>query len=95
MNVIEEQMALLKRIAQLRFVGVDLNLYLDTHPTDRNALDAYNYFSKELNECLSEYEMKFGPLINFGQQQSGYPWQWNMMPWPWCRVLGVQEGGKK
>ncbi|MCB7059768.1 spore coat protein CotJB, partial [Eggerthella lenta] len=38
---------LLKQINETSFVVNDLNLYLDTHPLDKDALDA---FSQALNQ---------------------------------------------
>ena len=40
------------KIQELSFACVDLNLYLDTHPDDANAVNMYNSFSKQLNEAI-------------------------------------------
>ena len=64
------------KIQELSFACVDLNLYLDTHPDDANAVNMYNSFSKQLNEAIRNYECKYG---------SGCPWQWVEQPWPWDR----------
>lgn len=50
------------KIQELSFACVDLNLYLDTHPDDANAVNMYNSFSKQLNEAIRNYECKYGPL---------------------------------
>ena len=41
------------KIQELSFACVDLNLYLDTHPDDANAVNMYNSFSKQLNVLLT------------------------------------------
>ena len=74
---------LLQKIRELEFAGVELNLFLDNHPNDQKALMDFNTFSKELTACVKEYEMKYGPLMNFGFSPSAYPWQWVNEPWPW------------
>lgn len=61
------------KIQELSFACVDLNLYLDTHPDDANAVNMYNSFSKQLNEAIRNYECKYGPLTNFGYGKSGCP----------------------
>ena len=58
------------KIQELSFACVDLNLYLDTHPDDANAVNMYNSFTKQLNEAI---------------RKSGCPWQWVEQPWPWDR----------
>ena len=58
------------KIQELSFACVDLNLYLDTHPDDANAVNMYNSFSKQLNEAIRNYECKYGPLTNFGYGKS-------------------------
>lgn len=76
----EELMAKLK---ELEFAAVDLNLFLDTHPTNQQALMDYNMVSQDLHKAKKIYETKFGPLCNFGHSTSQYPWKWIEEPWPW------------
>ena len=74
---------LLKKIQEIEFVCLDMNLYLDTHPDDRNAVAAYNSFANQLAQLKCTYETYYGPLLNFGFSPSKYPWQWIEEPWPW------------
>jgi len=74
---------LITKINQLKFASVDLNLFLDTNPDNKRALDDYNTVSKRLNQMIDIYETKFGPLSNFGGSQSRYPFAWVDEPWPW------------
>ncbi len=81
----DKQMAMLMRIQEIEFVAVELNLYLDTHPCDRDAINDYNCAVERLGKLKEEYEEEFGPLMNFGY--GGYSdkneWQWVEGPWPW------------
>lgn len=74
---------MMRRIKELEFATVDLNLFLDNHPQNQQALMDYNRFTKELMELKKKYEAQYGVLTNFGQSQSQYPWTWVNEPWPW------------
>jgi len=81
---LSEQAAMLKRVQEIEFVAIDLNLYLDTHPCDAEAVNDYNCAVEILKQLKKEYEKCYGPLLNFGW--GGYsqaPWRWAMGPWPW------------
>ena len=60
-----------------------LNLYLDTHPNDCRAMNEYNCYVRQLQSLKREYEMQYGPLMNFGHSLSPCPWRWIEEPWPW------------
>lgn len=74
---------LLNKIRELEFAAVELNLYLDNFPHNKQALMDYNCFTEELMKCKKMYESKYGPLTNFGYSLSQYPWAWVNDPWPW------------
>jgi len=73
---------LLKEIMAVDFTIVELNLYLDTHPGDRNALMLYNSNVQRSRMLRQRYESMYGPL-NALMSTSSYPWQWIEGPWPW------------
>lgn len=79
----EEYYKLLHELQAVDFVLVELNLYLDTHPNDTNAIQQYNHYAQIRQHVAQRYESKYGPLKNFGQSYSGTPWSWNDTPWPW------------
>lgn len=79
----EEQAAMLKRVQEMEFVAVELNLYLDTHPCDMAALNDFNCAVEALCRLRKEYEEVYGPLFNFGFSPSRNSWQWIEGPWPW------------
>lgn len=74
---------MLNQLQQLDFALVDLNLYLNTHPNDIQALQQYNQLVQQRWTVAQEYENRYGPLQNFGHSYSRQPWQWIDTPWPW------------
>lgn len=79
-----KQMAMLERLLEIQFVAIELNLYLDTHPCDQDALNDYNCAVELLMKLRAEYEECFGPLFHFGWSPvRGRDWQWLEGPWPW------------
>lgn len=74
---------LLEEIQAVDFVLVELNLYLDTHPNDTNAIQQFNQQAYESKKLKKRFEKQFGPLMHYGRSYSGYPWNWDDTPWPW------------
>ncbi len=74
---------LLTEIQKIDFILVELNLYLDTHPDDVNAINQFNFNSMKSKQLKEEFEAHFGPLQHFGNSYSNYPWSWSTTPWPW------------
>lgn len=72
---------LMRKIAAYDFAIVELNLYLDTHPKDKEAhrkLEDYESKSRELREM---YEERFGPIVFRESPDNRMKWIKN--PWPW------------
>ena len=78
-----EQAEMLTTIDSLCFAIIDLNLYLDNHPDDKNLITLYNEYRRRNNEIKAQYERKFGPLVTSSEALNTYPWAWNNKPWPW------------
>lgn len=74
---------LLKRLTVLDFIAVDLQLYLDTHPDDKEAIDKYNSVIKEADMLRMKYEELIGPLYSFRSSNMGDTFKWIETPWPW------------
>ena len=77
---------LIRKIQELSFCAVDLNLFLDTHPNNAQALKDYSYVLNSLRQLRELYNQKFGPLLNFGKSYvSGNYWNWvaEDEKWPW------------
>lgn len=78
---------LLCELTALDFVAVDLQLYLNTHPCDNDALRKYNQIVTKANGLRTEYEKACGPLYSFRSVNNG-SWDWIDDPWPWqCNFI--------
>lgn len=75
---------LLKIIYDTDFALIDLSLYLDTHPTDSEALRVYNDYIEIRRAAINEYLEKVGPLTIYGVKDENYT-SWITGPWPWER----------
>lgn len=80
-----EQAEMLTILDSLCFATIDLNLYLDNYPNDREALKLFNEYREQLNAYKQEYQQKYGPLLLSSDSLNKYPWAWNDSPWPWER----------
>ena len=79
-----EQQKLLHDIGILGFVVIELTLYLDTHPTDRNAMEYLNHYNRMSNQAKKEYARKFGPLtVALADTSDCNDWNWATLPMPW------------
>lgn len=77
-----EKDQLLLDIGTISFVLVDLCLYLDTHPHDREALDYFHHYSRIRKEMLHEFSSKYYPLT-LDSAECGREWDWGLAPAPW------------
>ncbi|WP_221567563.1 spore coat protein CotJB [Alkalihalobacillus sp. TS-13] len=73
----------MKQLQEIDFVLVELTLYLDTHPEDFDSIKQFNEFAEKGMKLRQQIEKKYGPLMQYGQSYSGYPWNWDDPPWPW------------
>ena len=64
-----------------QFAAFDTQLYLDTHPNDRLALQMFNNYQKNYMEYKKEYETLYGPVI--ANNTTNGSWDWVKNPWPW------------
>lgn len=74
---------LMEQLQAVDFVLVELNLYLDTHNGDSEAIRQFNHYVKERKKLRNAVESIYGPLMHFGHSYSGDPWNWDDAPWPW------------
>lgn len=73
---------LMEWIMMLGFCSVDMALYLDTHPTDVDALDYYKQCRELYEDARKTYEASYGPLT-IGGVNSDSEWTWVEGPMPW------------
>ena len=74
--------SLMRSLMQANFILDDMKLYLDTHPEDEEGLKVFENARMQRDECLMEYEAKFGPITADSASTNGR-WDWIDKPWPW------------
>ena len=74
---------MLLNILKHNFVLVELALYLDLNPTDRNIIRIYNQYLDNKKKLVDEYERNYGPLTLDGLNIGNNDWHWNNPSWPW------------
>lgn len=57
-----DRKAMLKELQEISFTADDLNLYLDTHPLDLSALEAFSQANIRRKNLLENYAKEFEPL---------------------------------
>lgn len=70
---------LLRSLSAAQFALWELHVYLDTHPTDLEAIALHEKYEKKYHALRSEYEANYGPL----SPVSGEGVSWLQEPWPW------------
>lgn len=81
----QNQCKLLYEIGMLDFICLEMNLYLDTHPNEAEAIQYFQYYSRLYKQAKREYAVKFGPLCidDIDIPGSGNQWKWAKQPFPW------------
>ena len=88
MNSPMNRKELLSHINQVSLAVNEVQLYLDTHPCDAEALAYLKDYSRQRSHALKEYAENYGPLtIDSADASCEDRWNWINEPWPW------QEGG--
>lgn len=79
--MLQTRESLLKQITITDFIAADLQLYLNTHPNDTEALRMFDEVVVRGARIREEYENMIGPLMpcNNGNES----WRWSGCPWPW------------
>lgn len=84
---------LMRRIQELDFARVETQLFLDTHPDCRQALEYYHRLMRELEPLVVEYTAKHGPLTP--SAVSTECWNWIDGMWPWQTENTEMREGKR
>ena len=82
MNNTIQQQDVLVQLQAVSFAMTDMQLYLNTHPFDRDALRVYRSYLPVYKELKAKAEQQVGPL----SPQDGATettWLWVDGPWPW------------
>lgn len=78
-----ERQRLLLEVQKYGFAMWDLNLYLNTHPMDRNVMMLFNQYRTLYKKAKKDYEEKYGAIcLENVDANTGY-WPWNKTIWPW------------
>ena len=80
--MMNEREMMLKKIQAACFALEDIKLFLDTHPTDRGALECYSKYQKIYMMLVKEFEEKYGAL-RAEDVDTNIGWTWVNNPWPW------------
>ncbi len=82
--VSNDMQCMLNDIGIVDFTLVDLMLYLDTHPTCKEAMEYFNHYAKVKNKMMKEFSMLYFPLTK-DLAESTTEWRWGNAPLPWER----------
>lgn len=75
---------LLKEINETSFATTDMQLYLDTHSCDSEALAYFMEQKGRRVSALKEYAKYYGPLtIDTADDKASNSFAWVETPWPW------------
>ena len=83
MDTGSERRKLLYEIGKIDFVLKELNLYLDTHVYDQQAMEKFRQYNMLKNKLVKEYTEKFGPLVLSFDDMDSREWKWATHDWPW------------
>lgn len=73
---------LFRNIGVVGFTMIDLALYLDTHPTDRKALEYYDHYVRIKRKLSTEFAQRYFPLT-LSEVNCDSSWTWGDAPLPW------------
>lgn len=85
-SVSKSQKRLLNAIREVSFAVVELNLFLDTHPHNREALMLFKKLCANKEVLVNEYKTKYGPLkACHSSENTPFEWVSENNKWPWER----------
>ena len=73
---------LMRQLQEVSFALVDTNLFLDSHPDCKLALDFFREMQTKYAQLPADYEIEYGPLTAF-DTNTEHGWEWIDHPWPW------------
>jgi spore coat protein JB len=89
-----ERDELLRRVTILEFMAIDLQLYLDTHPDDADAIENYKVVITESKKARDRFEKYYGPLCASESLRRDDYWAWIDSPWPWEEKYNFKLRGR-
>ena len=79
----DDRERLLLEVQKYGFAMWDLNLYLNTHPMNRNVMMLFDQYRTSYRKAVNDYENRYGPLHLENVNTNSGSWEWNKSPWPW------------
>ena len=78
----------MRNIQMASFSAIETALYLDTHPYDKEAMDALKKYCAEKAAATAAYEAEYGPITfcscSAQAEQENRPYfKWALSPMPW------------
>jgi len=75
---------MMKKIQELDFSIIDLNLFLDTHPSCKEALELFTKLCATSKSLKKDFQKKFYPLYSENSSDN-LPFEWvnKCIKWPW------------
>ncbi len=87
---------MLTKLMELDFISLDLGLFLNTHPDNREAIDSYNQVITAADALRLKFEEAYGPLCSFRSYAADtQKWEWIDNPWPWQKEANISLAGKE
>lgn len=77
-----EREKMLRKLSAAQFAAWELNIFLDTHPNNTEALASYKKYKRRADELAEEFVNRFGPL-QAGDVYGDTRFDWVNAPWPW------------
>ncbi|MBQ9428853.1 MAG: spore coat protein CotJB [Clostridia bacterium] len=71
----------MRKVQQYALALIETNLFLDSHPTNRRALDYFEKCRSAYEYALREYEETYGAVT--AKNAAGEQWNWVAGAWPW------------
>lgn len=78
-----EQVRMLHKIDVISFICIEMQLYLDTHPYEEDAIAYFNRNMQMLNQLKREYSRMYTPLTLSYADTDSQKWKWVLDPMPW------------
>lgn len=76
-----------KRLSAAQFAVIETGLFLDTHPNDAAAMEAFKKYVGVYRALYKEYTEKYGPLTQFDSTCNNLSFDWLDNPWPWENMM--------
>ena len=79
-----------QRIRAYQFALYDLELFLDSHPDDKQAWQLRMVYRQKLEQLIDAYEQHYGPYIQTKKDVECSWDEWVRDPWPWDNTKGAK-----